>query len=136
MIQIDIPMPRDCVECPLTYPIHDGGAKYCCLTDVPEYIYRYGERPANCPLRKVGRMSVSLWRWTEKCEGKPCCGDCDECGEEEETNALNDLYARALDPEWQRAHRAMGFSSPIADLYDTLEELAKERSEEDDGKDE
>lgn len=27
-------------------------------------------------------MSVSLWRWTEKCEGKPCCGDCDECEEE------------------------------------------------------
>ena len=51
---------------------------------------------------------------------------------EEETKALNDLYARALDPEWQRAHRAMGFSSPIADLYDTLEELAKERSEDDD----
>jgi len=50
---------------------------------------------------------------------------------EEETNALNDLYARALDPEWQRAHRAMGFASPIADLYDALEELAKERSEED-----
>ena len=25
-------------------------------------------------------MSVSLWRWTEECEGKPCCGDCDECG--------------------------------------------------------
>ena len=50
---------------------------------------------------------------------------------EEETKALNDLYARALDPEWQRAHRAMGFYSPIADLYDTLEELAKERSEDD-----
>ena len=29
-------------------------------------------------------MSVSLWRWTEKCEGKPCCGDCDECGEEDD----------------------------------------------------
>lgn len=51
----------------------------------------------------------------------------------EETKALNDLYVRALDPEWQRAHRAIGFSSPIADLYDTLEELAKERSEEGEG---
>lgn len=48
---------------------------------------------------------------------------------EEESKVLDDLYARALDPEWQRAHRAMGFSSPIADLYDTLEELAGERSE-------
>jgi hypothetical protein len=53
MIQIDMPMPMDCEECPLTYPIHDGGAEYCCLTDVPEYIYRYGERPAECPLREV-----------------------------------------------------------------------------------
>lgn len=40
-----------------------------------------------------------------------------------------ELMQKALDPEWQRAHRAMGFSSPIADLYDTLEELARERSE-------
>ena len=28
-------------------------------------------------------MSVSLWRYSESCDGKPCCGDCDECGEEE-----------------------------------------------------
>lgn len=40
-----------------------------------------------------------------------------------------ELMQKALDPEWQRAHRAMGFLSPIADLYDTLEELARERSE-------
>lgn len=24
-------------------------------------------------------MSVSLWNWTEKCDGKFCCGDCDNC---------------------------------------------------------
>lgn len=24
-------------------------------------------------------MSCSLWRWTEQCEGRPCCGDCDNC---------------------------------------------------------
>ena len=29
-------------------------------------------------------MSVSLWRWSERCEGKPCCGDCDECALEDE----------------------------------------------------
>ena len=28
-------------------------------------------------------MSVSLWRWSERCEGKPCCGDCDECSIDE-----------------------------------------------------
>ena len=24
-------------------------------------------------------MSVSLWRYTEACEGDFCCGDCDLC---------------------------------------------------------
>lgn len=26
-------------------------------------------------------MSVSLWNWSELCEYKPCCGDCDLCNE-------------------------------------------------------
>lgn len=30
-------------------------------------------------------MSCSLWRWTEECDGRPCCGDCDNCDYEEET---------------------------------------------------
>lgn len=31
-------------------------------------------------------MSCSLWRWTEECDHRPCCGDCDYCsyGEDEE----------------------------------------------------
>lgn len=29
-------------------------------------------------------MSVSLWRWTEACDGQPCPGDCDHCDIEEE----------------------------------------------------
>ena len=33
-------------------------------------------------------MSVSLWRWSEKCEGKPCCGDCDFCEEEDDEEEL------------------------------------------------
>ena len=24
-------------------------------------------------------MSVSLWAYTEHCDGQPCCGDCDRC---------------------------------------------------------
>lgn len=24
-------------------------------------------------------MSVSKWRYTEACDGRPCCGDCDHC---------------------------------------------------------
>ena len=28
-------------------------------------------------------MSVSLWNWSESCEGQPCCGDCDLCAEAE-----------------------------------------------------
>ena len=27
-------------------------------------------------------MSVSLWRWSEDCEGVPCVGDCDLCNRE------------------------------------------------------
>ena len=30
-----------------------------------------------------------------------------------------DLFKRALDPEWQRVHKEMGFASPIVDLFDT-----------------
>lgn len=29
-------------------------------------------------------MSVSLYRWTEACDGKPCPGDCDMCEVEED----------------------------------------------------
>lgn len=29
-------------------------------------------------------MSVSLWAYTESCEGKPCPGDCDNCNKPEE----------------------------------------------------
>lgn len=35
-------------------------------------------------------MSVSLYRWTEACEGKPCPGDCDECGFETEGTEADD----------------------------------------------
>lgn len=31
-------------------------------------------------------MSVSLYRWTEACEGRPCPGDCDLCAWEPETD--------------------------------------------------
>ena len=29
-------------------------------------------------------MSVSLWAYTESCDGKPCPGDCDNCGRAED----------------------------------------------------
>lgn len=29
-------------------------------------------------------MSCSKWRWTEECDSRPCCGDCDNCDYEEE----------------------------------------------------
>ena len=34
--------------------------------------------------------------------------------------ALEDLYRRALDPEWQKAHQQMGFISPLAEAYEAL----------------
>ena len=33
-------------------------------------------------------MSVSLWRWSEECDGRACPGDCDGCTENEETEKL------------------------------------------------
>ena len=33
-------------------------------------------------------MSCSLYRWTEKCEGKFCIGDCDFCHKEDEENEI------------------------------------------------
>jgi len=44
---------------------------------------------------------------------------------------LNELYARALTPEWQKAHHEMGFASPI---YDCMAELGliDEEGEQDD----
>lgn len=29
-------------------------------------------------------MSVSLWRWSEECDGRACPGDCDGCTENAE----------------------------------------------------
>lgn len=37
-----------------------------------------------------------------------------------EHQATGDLYLHALDPEWQRVHKQMGFISPLADLYEAL----------------
>lgn len=33
-------------------------------------------------------MSVSLWRWSEDCEGVPCVGDCDLCDRNRETDVV------------------------------------------------
>lgn len=41
-------------------------------------------------------MSVSLWAWTERCEGQPCVGDCDLCGkaeQEEEEEDNDDIHS-------------------------------------------
>lgn len=36
-------------------------------------------------------MSVSLWTYDpEKCDCKPCCGDCDLCGKAEEEEEEED----------------------------------------------
>ena len=36
-------------------------------------------------------MSVSLWRYTERCEGRPCPGDCDVCEVEDDADDNSDL---------------------------------------------
>lgn len=35
-------------------------------------------------------MSCSLWRYTEKCEGQACCGDCDLCDYDPEDEEVTD----------------------------------------------
>lgn len=36
-------------------------------------------------------MSMSLWDYTpEKCDGRQCCGDCDNCHYEEEEKENSD----------------------------------------------
>lgn len=50
-------------------------------------------------------MSVSLWRYTEDCNGNPCPGDCDLCNKE---------------PEWIKdpdRPRAMRFKCPYCGGY-------------------
>jgi len=37
-------------------------------------------------------MSVFRWRYTEECEGRYCCGDCDKCDKEDEP--VDDLISR------------------------------------------
>lgn len=39
--------------------------------------------------RRAG-MSVSLWAYTESCDGRPCSGDCDLCGKAEEDEEEED----------------------------------------------
>ena len=34
---------------------------------------------------------------------------------------LNELFERVRDPEWQKVHKQMGFMSPLADIYEELE---------------
>ena len=40
-------------------------------------------------IRKGENMSCSLWRWTEECDNRPCCGDCDLCEENTEDEEEN-----------------------------------------------
>lgn len=36
-------------------------------------------------------MSVSLYAWTERCDHRPCCGDCDLCGYSDEDEKEEDV---------------------------------------------
>lgn len=42
-------------------------------------------------------MSVFRWRYTEECEGRYCCGDCDKCDKEDEED--EHTYQRHGDAE-------------------------------------
>ena len=46
-------------------------------------------------------MSVSLYNWTEACDCRPCCGDCDLCSyeEDEDDEPLHELQTETELPE-------------------------------------
>ena len=61
-------------------------------------------------------MSVSLWKWTEECDKRACCGDCDNCSYEDAD--IKSPFDKSV--EWHIEHKKMGFADPIADVYELL----------------
>lgn len=63
---------------------------------------------------KEQAMSVSLYRWTEACDGQPCVGDCDKCG---------DLISRQDAIEALRRAEALTRAFGYHNVIETIREL-------------
>ena len=50
-------------------------------------------------------MSVSKWRYTEACDGRPCVGDCDLCSFDPD-DPLTGLGREIPKGEWEEEHLA------------------------------
>lgn len=63
MIQIDMPMPENCIECPLIAEEYTGAGVYECVW-LQKRCLR-DRRRSECPLREVTNMSDDYVRWLE-----------------------------------------------------------------------
>lgn len=93
-------MPKGCYDCSCFIRNSDG-SDYCCLLMLD--IKDNGKRDDNCPLIELPLLTTSMPH-------------------------LN-ISSPILDPEWQKAHKAMGFWSPLADLYEELGIISAEEDE-------
>lgn len=64
MIQIDMPMPKMCYDC----PCHDGESCMCQITGK----YCLDEIPRSCPLKEVRSTDKGLIPWEDFIETKSC----------------------------------------------------------------
>lgn len=49
-------------------------------------------------------MSCSKWRWTPRCDGRPCVGDCDFCDYEPDIDPWEDVPINDdIAPDWDNA---------------------------------
>ena len=49
-------------------------------------------------------MSCSKWRWTPRCDGRPCVGDCDFCDYEPDIDPWEDVPINDdIEPDWDNA---------------------------------
>ena len=71
-------------------PLWRADGDFCCIPSVSFDINPYGERKL------------------------------DDCPLTEQKNEIDELMARALTPEWQKAHMDMGFLSPLGEVYKAL----------------
>ena len=103
VVILDMEMPKSCDDC---LALDDyGDYPRCRITEEQRgYNFRVREmRMDKCPLIELPPLTTSMPQ-------------------------LN-ISSPILDPEWQKAHKAMGFWSPLADLYEELGIIETEEDE-------
>ena len=99
----DMEMPKNCDNC---WALDDYGDYPRCRITEEQRGYNFpirDKRMDNCPLVELPLLATSMPQ-------------------------LN-IFSPTLDSEWQKEHKAMGFWSPLADLYEELEIISTEEEE-------